>query len=52
MKTEKFQLCGNNSVCAGAFKLLRNRAGNNEDGPLLKQRKFQSSLIRNNTCTM
>jgi hypothetical protein len=26
MKTEKFQLCGNNSVCAVAFQLLRGRA--------------------------
>jgi hypothetical protein len=26
MKTEKFQLRGNNSVCAGAFQLLRGRA--------------------------
>jgi hypothetical protein len=25
MKTEKFQLRGNNSVCAGAFLLLRGR---------------------------
>jgi hypothetical protein len=26
MKTEKFQLRGNDSVCAGAFQLLRGRA--------------------------
>jgi hypothetical protein len=26
MKIEKFQLCGNNSVCAGEFQLLRGRA--------------------------
>jgi hypothetical protein len=26
MKTEKFQLRGNNSVCAEAFQLLRGRA--------------------------
>jgi hypothetical protein len=26
MKIEKFQLRGNNSVCAGAFPLLRGRA--------------------------
>jgi hypothetical protein len=26
MKTEKFQLRGNNSVCEGAFHLLRGRA--------------------------
>jgi hypothetical protein len=26
MKTEKFQLRGKNSVCAGAFQLLRGRA--------------------------
>jgi hypothetical protein len=26
MKTEKFQLRGNNSVCAGEFQLLRDRA--------------------------
>jgi hypothetical protein len=26
MKTEKFQLHGNDSVCAGAFQLLRGRA--------------------------
>jgi hypothetical protein len=26
MKTEKFQLRSNNSVCAGAFQLLRGRA--------------------------
>jgi hypothetical protein len=26
MKIEKFQLRGNNSVCAGAFQLLRGRA--------------------------
>jgi hypothetical protein len=25
MKTEKFQLRGNNSVCAGAFQLMRGR---------------------------
>jgi hypothetical protein len=35
MKIEKFQLRGNNSVCVGAFQLLRDRAptqlrGNNE----------------------
>ena len=26
MKTEQFQLSGNNSVCAGEFQLLRGRA--------------------------
>jgi hypothetical protein len=26
MRTEKFQLLGNNSVCAGTFQLLRGRA--------------------------
>jgi hypothetical protein len=26
MKTEKFQLCGKNSVCTGAFQLLHGRA--------------------------
>jgi hypothetical protein len=26
MKIEKFQLRGNNSVCTGAFRLLRGRA--------------------------
>jgi hypothetical protein len=44
MKTEKFQLRGNNSVCAGAFQLLRSRApaqlgGNNAHKPTWYQSK-------------
>jgi hypothetical protein len=55
MKIEKFQLRGNNSVCAGAFQLLRGRAPSQLRGnigsyvPIYRDTRHHTSEEHNHT---
>jgi hypothetical protein len=50
MKMEKFQLSGKNSVCAGAFQLLRSRAPAQLKGNIGRRAATYLEILRKIRC--